>query len=215
MKTFTLLFLSAALAGQALAEPPKKRPVTAYAGLWTNSPFTSKPIVPTGPTEVNPLEDYALGGVSPIPGGYRVTLLNRKKPDERIVLPDSSEFKIISVQHSAGDPFGTTVRLSAGAKQGNVAFDKTLLTLKAAPVAQPQPQPNQNPGVPGNPLPNNPNNPQPNGGAPPPRPRVVPNSPGGPGAPQANVAPTPVQQPQRPQIQRPGNSNTPQRPTRR
>lgn len=216
MKLFTAILLLATAAG-ALADLPKKGPLPRYSGLWTNSPFTSKPPV-VGPTaEVNPLEDYALGGVSPIPGGYRITLFNKKNPDERIVLPDRTDFKIMSVAYATGNPLGTTVRLSTGGREGTVAFDEKLLTLKAAPAAQPvnnnpnnlpinMPGANPNPGVPTNP----------NDAVRQPRPRVVtqPNA----GAPVngVNTVPPGMNNNVQPQQQRP-NIVTPsqQRPNRR
>jgi hypothetical protein len=187
MKTTILLFI--ALAATAFAKPPRVVPTTKYTKLWTDSPFTTKPPPPPPPEDVNPLEDYALGGISPIPGGYRVTLLNRKKPEERIVLPDNQDFKILAVQYAPGKPLGTTVRISTGSKTGTVAFDPTLLTLKAPPAPQPQQGQAAPPGVPGQP-------PQPGapGTEPPraPRPRVVPPSgatnPGG-GAPPPTTVP--------------------------
>ena len=81
-----ILLLALALTGWAAADLPRKAPITKYTGLWTNSPFTSKPPPPEAGPVANPLEDYALAGVSPISGGYRVTLLNKKKPDERITV---------------------------------------------------------------------------------------------------------------------------------
>lgn len=169
MKTTILLFI--ALAATAFAKPPRVVPTTKYTRLWTDSPFTTKPLIKPTEPEANPLEDYALGGISPIPGGYRVTLLNRKKPDERITLPDNPDFKILSVQHAPGEPLGTTVRISTGSKSGTVAFDKTLLTLKAPPAPQPQQGQTAPPGVPGQPQ-----QPAAPGTEPPraPRPRVVP-----------------------------------------
>ena len=149
-----LLFLSTIFAASAVAEVPRAVPVTRYAGLWTDSPFTTKPPPAEAAPEANPLEDYALGGISPISGGYRVTLLNRKNPEERIVLPDNPDFKVLSVQYATGNPLGTTVRLSTGSKTGPVSFDEKLLALKAAPAAPPAPQPGQPqnpPGIPGQP----------------------------------------------------------------
>ncbi|WAC19471.1 hypothetical protein OVA24_19795 [Luteolibacter sp. SL250] len=172
MKTVIILFI--ALAATALAKPPRVVPTTKYTRLWTDSPFTTKPPPPPPPEVANPLEDYALGGISPIPGGYRVTLLNRKNPEERIILPENQDFKVLSVQYAPGNPLGTTVRVSTGSKSGTVAFDEKLLTLKAAP-APPPPQQGQPPQpVPGQPA-------AAPGTEPPraPRPRVVP--PAGPG----------------------------------
>jgi len=167
MKILILLFI--ALTATAFAKPPRVVPTTKYTRLWTDSPFTTKPPPPPPPEAVNPLEDYALGGISPIPGGYRVTLLNRKNPEERIILPENQDFKILSVQYATGNPLETTVRVSTGSKSGTVAFDKTLLTLKAAPAPPPpqqgqpqQPVPGQQPAATGAEAPRAP------------RPRVVP-----------------------------------------
>ncbi len=178
MKTVILLFI--ALAATAMAKPPRVVPTTKYTRLWTDSPFTTKPPPPTQGPEVNPLDDYALGGISQIPGGYRVTLLNRKKPEERIVLPDNKDFRILAVQHVPGKPLDTTVRLSNGSKSGTVAFDKTLLVLKAPPAPQAQ-----QPGQPPQPVPGQPQQPAAPGAEAPraPRPRVVP--PAGNGTPPA------------------------------
>lgn len=189
-----MLLLALALAGWAAADLPKKAPITKYTRLWTDSPFTSKPPPPTAGPAANPLEDYALAGVSPVAGGYRVTLLNKKKPDERIIVETdrpSEGFKILEVVRKAGDPLGTVVRMASGSVTGTVAFDMKLLTLAPPPAAKPPPQ---QPGVvPGG----QPQQPQQPGQAAQrqPRPRVV--------APPA---------PQTPQAQQPANN---QRPTRR
>jgi len=193
-----LLLLAPALIGVSAADLPRKAPLTKYSPLWTDSPFTSKPPPPEAGPEVNPLEDYALAGVSPIPSGYRVTLLNRKDPTARIVVDSDKPregFKIISVQRKPGEPLGTTVRMSSGSITGTVAFDESLLTLQPPPAARPA-QPQLPPGV------------QPNGqplqpGQTPirqPRPRVVP--PPNPQGQQVPAAKPPVPQAQ-PQLQRP------------
>jgi len=211
MKFFLSFFILGA--AMAAAETPKKAPVTKYTGLWTNSPFTTKPPPATAGPEVNPLDDYALAGVSPISGGHRVTLLNRKNPEERITIDSDrkSDFTILSVTRKSGDPLGTVVRLQTNNKQGNVTFDPTLLTLKAPPAnAQPVPgqQPQAQPGVPGIPgqpnLPNQPVQPgqnvqNPNGQLPArqPRVRVVPPS-ANPNANRTAPATGTPQQPSRP-----------------
>jgi hypothetical protein len=173
-----LVLLSLALVGAASADLPKKVPLNQYNGLWNNSPFTSKPpVAEDGPT-VNPLEDYALIGVSPIgKSSYRVTLINKKTPGERIIVDSDnskSGFKILSINRKDGDPLGTVVHMSSGTATGTVSFDEKLLTLtttptaKAAPPAQPgQIQPQAQPGQP---------QPQAQPGQPTrqPRPRVVP-----------------------------------------
>src|SRR5688572_21238865 len=100
-------FLFLALIGVAAADVPKKASPGKYSSLYTNSPFTSKPIVENG-REENPLDDYALLGVSPIGGNrYRVTLISKKKPDERITVDSDdpkSGFKIREVIRKPGDP---------------------------------------------------------------------------------------------------------------
>jgi len=182
MKTASRIFLlTLSLASWAAADTPKKAPITKYTGLWTKSPFTDPP-PPLEPTEtVNPLDDLALLGVAPIRSGYRVTMVNKKKPEERIIVTsddEKSDFKILEVIRKPYDPYGTVVRLQAGKITGSVSVDEKLLVLSAPktspkppgqpganmqppqPVLQPQPVPvNQNPASSR------------------PRPRVVPPSP--------------------------------------
>lgn len=124
-----------------LADVPKKIPLMEYAHLWNESPFTTKSAT-TGAEEVNPFEDLALFGVSPIAGGYRVTMVKKKSPDSRIVIEsgvdNAEEYKIVSVAQQPGMPLRTSVTLSKGAKTGSITFDEKLLTLKsAAPVQTP------------------------------------------------------------------------------
>ena len=151
-----ILLLALALTGWAAADLPRKAPITKYTRLWTDSPFTSKPPPPEAGPVNNPLEDYALAGVSPILNGYRVTLLNKKKPEERIIVEGDKTtegFKILSVIRKAGDPLGTVVKMMSGTVTGTVAFDEKLLTLAPPPAAKPQVPPGvvpgQPPGVPG------------------------------------------------------------------
>lgn len=123
------------------ADVPRKPPESKYAKLWNDSPFTSKPAAETGEPEANVFEDYALGGVSSIAEGYRVTLLHKNRPDERIYLEtgaaNEENFKILGVTKKPGDPLGTLVRLSRGSQSGVVAFDAKLLALKAPPAPRP------------------------------------------------------------------------------
>lgn len=211
MKTSVNSLLFLALAGLVSADVPKKPQLTSYRGLWDNSPFTTKPPPPTGESPVNPLDDYALIGVSPIGGSkYRVTLINKKKPEDRImVYSDSttSEFKILGVTKKAGDPLGTVVSMSAGTKTGTVRFDEKLLTITPPPPVKQAVQPGQ-PGQqvqPGQ-LPGQPNQPgQPGQRQPQPRPRVVPPPTPQPGQPQAQPAqgqPVQPQNAQRPERRR-------------
>lgn len=167
-----LLNLALTLTVWAVADLPKKAPITKYTGLWTNSPFTSKPPPPEAGPVVNPLEDYALVGVSPVGAGYRVTMMNKKKPEERITVDSDRPregFQILEVTRKKGDPLGTVVQMKSGESTGTISFDEKLLTLVAAPVAKAPPK--APPGV----IPGQTPTPQP--GVQPqrqPRPRVVP-----------------------------------------
>ncbi|MBK1816148.1 hypothetical protein JIN84_11035 [Luteolibacter yonseiensis] len=187
---FSLLL---ALIGMTHADVPKKAPLSRYQGLWLNSPFTSKPPPPEAGPVNNPLDDYALLGVSSIgeKGETRVTLINKKTPDERITVDSGATvkgFKIVKVNHKQGNPLGTVVEMMSGSQKGTVSFDEKLLTIaapKAPPQAQVPPQPGaqpQPPPQPGQPIPRQP------------RPRVVP-----PPVPQPAAQAQPVQQNQRPQ----------------
>lgn len=177
------------LTGWAVAQTPKKAPLSKYTTLWTNSPFTSKPPPPEAGPESNPMDDYALAGVSPISGGYRVTLINKKTPDQRITVDTDnpkSQFKVVSVSRKPGDPMGTTVTLTNGNLKGTVSYDDKLLTLVAAPKVAAPPPGLQVPGQPQAP----PGQPQPQRQ---PRPRVVPPPPAQP-AQQAQPGQLQIQQ---------------------
>ena len=199
-------FLLLALTSVAMADVPKKAPLTRYTNLYSNSPFTSRPPPPEAGPEVNPLDDYALIGVSSIgkisgTEGYRVTLINKKKPEDRITVTSGdpkSEFQILGVIPKPGNPLDTVVKMSSGSMTGTVVFDEKLLAL-AAPVPKAQapgqpPQPGQLSQLnqTGQPIPQRM-----------PRPRVVP-------PPQPVVTgqmppvPQPIQQNQ-PRVQRRGN----------
>lgn len=181
------------LSAWALADLPRKMPITNYSSLWNNSPFTSKPPPPGPGEEINPLDDYALIGVSPIGQGYRVTLINKKTPTDRITVDSGSSrsgFEILGITRKPGDPLGTEVRMRSGSKTGTVSYDDTLLTI-AAPVAAPPQNPQVVPGMPPGVGPNGQPVPQRQ-----PRPRVVP-----PPAPQAAAQAAPqAAQPAAPQL---------------
>ena len=142
------LLLALVLTGWAAADLPRKMPLNSYSRLWKDSPFTAKPPPPDAGPVVNPLENYALVGVSPIVEGYCVTLIDKKSPDIRVTVESGStknDFKILSVTRKPGDPLGTIVRMQSGASTGTVSFDEKLLVLaKPAPVKKTAKRP---PGV--------------------------------------------------------------------
>jgi hypothetical protein len=194
LKIPSLLILPA-LTAVLHAGVPQKQPLGNYNRLWTNSPFTSKPpIVGAGPI-ANPLEDYALLGVSPIANGHRVTLINKKQADQRITVEtgktSADGFSIIKVNREAGQPLNTTVLMASGSMQGTVSFDEKLLTIAAPPPTAPAAQaPGQvPPQIQGQPA-------TPQTIQRQPRPRVVP--PPAPGQPNAAPAQIPGQRPSSP-----------------
>lgn len=140
---FMLIAFAIATPATHAQDLPVKPPQGKYAELWNNSPFTSRPVVvaPEPPPEVNPLEDYALVGVSPVTDGFRVTLINRNDPTERITVDSSRpernpDFKVVGVNRSPGRPLATTVTLTSGSATGTVAFEQDLLTLRPPPAQQ-------------------------------------------------------------------------------
>lgn len=140
---------TALLTAWAAADVPQKPPLSRYSKLWSDSPFTSKPPPPEAGPINNPLDDYSLIGISPIgANNYRVTLINKKQPDERITVDSDgkTDFKILGVTRKQGDPLGTTVKMSYKAMVGTVSFDEKLLTLTPPPAAAPKAPAVQAPG---------------------------------------------------------------------
>lgn len=132
-----------ALASMAFAEPPKQPVLSRYAKLWTDSPFTSKPIV-EGPAAVaNPLEDYSLGGISKLSDGYFAILFNKKDPTQKEVISPGtkSDFSIVKVDW-ADNWKETVVTLRQGSNVGTVTFEEKLITI-AAPAAKQPAKPGQ------------------------------------------------------------------------
>jgi hypothetical protein len=188
----TIAFLALVLASSAaFAAPPKKAPDHNYTHLYTNSPFTTKPPPPDRPEEVNTFEDWALGGVSEIDGGYMVTLLHKKNAGEtQVIRPRGTivkakdemkwldpgaagSFKVERVEYGKTSWKDTAVVLSGGGRTGQVKFDDKLIVPKAAAP----PQNNRQPGQPGQPPgAQNPPGVQQQGGRPP-RQRVLPPTP--------------------------------------
>ncbi len=173
MKTFTVLLLAAFACLPTHANTPKKQPLVKYTGLWTNSPFTSKPPeVGPGPA-ADPFADFTLTGIAPVPGGYHITIMSKKNPDVKEVLTpgvtNKKGFRVVSVNRNPEKALGTTVVLSAGSIQGTVTFEPELITLVAAPAPLEIPQNNPNdPPAPPN------QDPAAQTGQRAPRPRIVP-----------------------------------------
>jgi len=167
MKSSMTMSLWLGIAAVASAGAPAQPTLTRYSQLWINSVFTTKPD-PIIEEQANPLEDYALGGISKLEDGYYAILFNKKKPDDRVVIYPGrkNEFEVIDVKWPTGSWRDAVVTVRNGSNTGTVSFDETLLAVKTAPTAAPQGRPN--PGVklptPGTPTPP---------GTRTPRPRVV------------------------------------------
>ena len=152
----TALFLTL-LTLPLLAEAPKKPIQGRYNALHSSSPFTTPaPVITSDKPIENPLADWALGGVTKFPDGFFVILLNKKKPDERVVIQPGrhSEFKVLEVieggmkmdEDGKMDYSGTSVKLMHGTTQGVVSYDDKLLTIKNPQPAQ-QGQQQAQPGM--------------------------------------------------------------------
>jgi hypothetical protein len=181
----------------AFAAAPVKKPDTSYTHLSSNSPFTSKPPPPVKGDEATPLDDWALGGVSEVEGGYMVTIFHKKNAGEtQIIRPSGTmvkvkdemkwinpgaagSYKVERVEYGKESWKDTVVYLSSGSRSDKVAFDEKLL----APAASAAPTQNRGPGQPGQPV-------QP--GAQPQPGLVVPGQTGGRPPRQRVVPPTPT-----------------------
>ena len=133
MKIYHFFLSFSLLAAVAQAAAPQQLQQGRYTKLWTNSPFTSPPIV-TGPgPAVDPFEDYSLGGISKLADGYFAILFNAKDPNNKIVIRPGAEsdFSIVKVDWAANWK-ETVVTLRNGGKEGTVTFDEKQLTIKAA-----------------------------------------------------------------------------------
>lgn len=154
---------------------PKQAPLTRYAQLWTQSPFTTPPPPPPPPETANPFEDMVLRGIIPLDnGGYLITFFDKKDPTKLTRVDTESkdaEFTVEKVEREPGNRLATLVHLTKGSMSGTVGYDEALSVVKQ-PAPQPRaPQPPQVAGQPGMPQ-----IPQPNMGDPGsrlPRQRVV------------------------------------------
>lgn len=146
------LLIAVSLCHVAMAAAPTPVTPNRYSRLWNDSPFTTKPIIVAPPT-INPFEDYALGGVTPLDGTYLVTLFNKKKPEERVSIPGNTlGFKVVEVRPGKEGPLSTSVVISNGSRTGTVGFDEKLLVVKAPPANKQQPGRPGMPVMPGQPV---------------------------------------------------------------
>ena len=132
------------------AGPPSKQSVSKYLHLSQKSPFTNEPTVDAGPRPVSVLDDWSLGGVSEVEGGYMVTLVNKKNQGEtQIIKPRGTvhstkdemkwinpgapgSFKVDKVEFGKTSWKETTVMVSVGDEKGTMTFDDKQLAPAAA-----------------------------------------------------------------------------------
>lgn len=85
---------------------------------------------------LNPLKDYTLASVCKLPDGWYVTLLNKKKRQDRIRLsPHTSHknYKVISVEHE--DRQEARVEIEAHGHRIYVQFERKFLAIaKTKPI---------------------------------------------------------------------------------
>ncbi|MEN9991547.1 MAG: hypothetical protein RLZZ224_1249 [Verrucomicrobiota bacterium] len=149
-----ILLLLALIPCTLWAAAPKKPLPGRYAALYTSSPFTTPaPPVNNQMALVNPLDDWALGGVSKFPDGYFVILLNKKKPDEKVIIQpgSASDYEVIEVVDGGQDYTATQVKLRYQKNTiGMVTFDQKMLTVKSPEQGKvvPANQPGMPPGSP-------------------------------------------------------------------
>jgi hypothetical protein len=151
MKFLWLLLL---IPGALPAEVPNKPTLSRYAQLWTDSPFTSKPVQTINERQIdNPLDDFTLGGISKLKDGYYAVLINKKKPDERVVIKPGgkSDYQVVSVDWSESNWKDTVATVRSGSFQGQVGFDEQVLKTTKTPPRQQAAKPNlpQTPNIPG------------------------------------------------------------------
>ena len=138
MKTLLqLCCLLPVIAGLLHAEVPRKKDQDDYSRLWTDSPFTSEPVEVKAP-EPNPLPKYILLGVSPIKDGYRVTMMNRKRPNAPRLIVETNQpgggIQISKVLRSQFDPLKTRVAIALDEHEAVIGFEEKFLSLKRSPV---------------------------------------------------------------------------------
>jgi hypothetical protein len=127
---------------QLHAEVPRQLPLSRYARLWKDSPLTTKPLVQEAVKGPGPLDEWALGGIGEVGGGFLLTLFNRTNPQEkRIIEPNNNlGFEVIQVRRVPDKPRATEVELRYKGQTGWVRYDESLLAIKANAQAQGQPR---------------------------------------------------------------------------
>lgn len=152
--TILLTLISLVMLVPASADVPKKQALGRYSRLWSKSPFTVPPAKEDQGPVVSALEDYVLTGVSKLPDGYFVVLMDKKKRERVAIIPgeqNSKGFEVVSVIQDPIDYKATQVRIKVRNETGLVGYDEKFLALKK-PVAsgkKPPTKPGTRPAIPG------------------------------------------------------------------
>jgi len=168
MKTIVSISFLLIAGTAAFAGVPQKRSVLDYDHLYSKSPFTNPPVAPVSQPTTSVFDDWALGGVSEVEGGYMVTLVHKKNAGEtQIIKPRGTvhaskdkmrwlnpgatgSFKVERVTYGKESWKETTVLVSSGEERAALGFDDKQLTpvASAAPVQKlPPGQAGQQPQV--------------------------------------------------------------------
>lgn len=143
MKRFiSIIACSLGLVSVATAAAPKNPNMNEFRSLIGRSAFIiKKPPVVSEKKPVN--NSLKLRGVSRFKSGWTVTLYDRKKPKENIILnegaPARDGLRLISVNQRKGSYQATTVDVLSGGRQVTVGFDNEAIKRsygKAAAAAK-------------------------------------------------------------------------------
>lgn len=130
--SLTLFLFGTLIPTTASAAVPKKRLPHHYETLWTNSPFTSKPIEPSTSPPPNPVEDYTLAGLSRVEDGWFVVLIHKIDRSKRIRLSPhqctASGFGVVAIEHPTTRQ--VRVKIEAEGQSAWVQFEPKFLTLR-------------------------------------------------------------------------------------
>ncbi len=133
-----LIFTLVSTSG-TMADPPQKPKIGQYTRLWTNSPFTIKPVAKAAAKE-SPLErDWMLGSIRRSGNGYSVTLINKKDRKDRIrFLPgvEANGFKLLKITQDNTDSAKSRVKISKGSQEAWITYDPNLVKVRGSSKAK-------------------------------------------------------------------------------
>jgi hypothetical protein len=140
MKILITLF-SLVLITALTAAAPKLPSMNDYKVLLNRSPFIIKKSVQKAP-EVKVNTSLTLRGVAELEDGWYVVVVDRKKPDQNIILregqPANAEgVKLVRVNQKASDYKKTTVIVSSGGRQLTITYNDADIQKSIATAKKP------------------------------------------------------------------------------